>query len=151
MAHHTIPTLFFVLVVVQLEQRFLLVQERKHDRKWYLPAGRVKLGESLVEAAKRETLEEAGIPIDLDGILQIDHTPSRDRFTRVRFIFVGHPVDNNPPLKSIPDDESLGAKWVSLEELDSLPLRSYEVRDLIGAVANGSTIYPLSILTVEKM
>jgi len=31
--------------VVRDEDRFLVVQERKHEQRWYLPAGRVELGE----------------------------------------------------------------------------------------------------------
>ncbi|HBK21057.1 MAG TPA: NUDIX hydrolase, partial [Planktothrix sp. UBA10369] len=46
--------------------RFLLIQEVMGNRPWYFPGGRVEQGETFVAAAKRETLEEAGIPIILD-------------------------------------------------------------------------------------
>jgi hypothetical protein len=55
MARDPIPTWFFAVVVVRHGNRFLLVQERKHNQLWYLPAGRAEFGESLADAALRET------------------------------------------------------------------------------------------------
>lgn len=34
---------------------------KTYNRSWDLPGGQVELGESLIDAAKRETLEESGI------------------------------------------------------------------------------------------
>ncbi len=53
----------FALMVVRLEDRFLVVHEAKHGQRWYLPAGRVEPGETFAEAAARETLEEAGVVV----------------------------------------------------------------------------------------
>jgi phosphatase NudJ len=64
-----IPTWFFALVVVRQGDRFLLVHEAKHGQGWCVPAGRVEPGESLFDAAVRETLEETGVPVVLDGVL----------------------------------------------------------------------------------
>jgi len=67
---------------------------------------------------------------------------------RMRVVFVGHPSDDRPP-KQFPDDESLGAAWVSFDELDRYPLRGEEVRELIAHVAGGGPIYPLHVLAQE--
>lgn len=142
------PTWFFVLVVVRLGHRFLLVHERKHGQLWYLPAGRVEPGESLVQAAQRETLEEAGIPIEVDGVLRFEHSPSLEGSTRFRVIFTAHPVDDTPP-KTTPDADSLEAAWFTLEEISQLPLRGEEVVNILRQVAYGAAIYPLTILTAE--
>lgn len=147
MARDPIPTHYFVLVVVRLGHRFLLVHERKHGETWYLPAGRVEAGESFVEAAKRETLEEAGIPIVVEGILRVEHTPYFD-MARVRVIFVARPADDTSPLKE-PNEDSLEARWVSLEEMKTLNLRGDEVREVFEYVAKGAPVYPLSLLTYE--
>lgn len=71
MAREPIPTYCFALVVVRLGRRFLLVHERKHGQGWYLPAGRVEPGESFEAAALRETLEESGVPVVLEGVLRV--------------------------------------------------------------------------------
>jgi phosphatase NudJ len=148
MAREPIPTWCFALVVVRLGHRFLLVHERKHGQRWYLPAGRVEPGERFEQAAVRETLEEAGIAIALDGVLRIEHGPSIDG-ARMRVLFVAHPIDDRPP-KRVPDDESLEAAWVTLDELARYPLRGREVSELFLRVAAGAPVYPLSILTEES-
>ena len=150
MAKKPIEWWMFALVVVRKGNRFLLVHERKHGQRWYLPAGRVEFGETFPEAAKREVLEEAGVPISLDGILRIEHSPRLDGSARMRMIFLASPIDDTPP-KSEPDDESLEARWVTIEELDTLgySLRSPEVIRLFEQVQRGVTVMPMSMLTQE--
>ena len=142
-----IPTWYFALVVVRSGTRFLVVHERKHGQLWYLPAGRVEPGETLAAAAIRETLEETGVPIVLDGVVRVEHSPRPDG-ARVRAIFVAHPADATEP-RATPNDESLGAAWVTLAELDALPLRGDEVRALFRHVAGGAPVYPLSVIADE--
>ncbi len=148
MAREPIPTLYFTLVVVHLEDRFLLVQERKYDRQWYLPAGRVEKGETLLEAAMRNTVEEAGISVIVEGILRVEHTVMPRGNVRLRVIFVARPEDKTPP-KSKPDEYTLCAGWYSLKELDQLSLRGEEVREMFRYMASGAPIYPLDLLSIE--
>jgi phosphatase NudJ len=147
MSREPIPTWCFALVVVRRADRFLIVHERKHGQGWYLPAGRVEPGETFGEAAVRETLEEAAIEVVLDGVLRFEHSPGPDG-ARIRVVFVGHPADDRPP-KQVPDDESLGAAWATVAELDQYPLRGEEVRALFAHVLAGAPIYPLGLLTYE--
>jgi phosphatase NudJ len=144
-----IPTWYFALVVVRLGHRFLLVQECKHGQLWYLPAGRVEPGEDLVAAARRETLEETGVPVVVEGIVRVEHTPRSDGTARLRVVFLARPADDTPP-KSQPDEESLRAAWVGLDELAGYPLRGEEVRDLFEYVAGGGPVFPLSLLQHEE-
>lgn len=148
MGREAIPSWYFVLVVVRLGQRFLLVHERKHGQKWYLPAGRVEPGENFVAAARRETLEEAGIPVIIEGILRIQHTPTADGTARVRVIFVARPQDDTTT-KNYPDQDTLGSAWMSLEEMRKFPLRGEEVIEIFEYVSNGAPIYPLELITTE--
>jgi len=148
MARDPIPTWWFALVVVRRGEQFLVVQERKHDQCWYLPAGRVEPGEDLMAAAVRETLEESGIPVILEGVLRLEHTPHAQGTARCRIIFIARPADDTPP-KQVPDEESLGAAWVTLTELDQLRLRSSMVRTLFHEVACGAKVYPLDFLVRE--
>jgi phosphatase NudJ len=136
------------LVVVRLGRRFLIVQERKHDRLWYIPAGRVEPGESLEEAARREALEETGVPIIPEGILRVQYTASDNGAARLRVIFVARPASDLDP-KRVPDHHSLQAKWVTYDELEEHPLRSDEVERIFSYVLRGATIHPVSMLTQE--
>ena len=147
MPRKPIDTWFFALVVVRKGDSFLLVQERKHGQRWYLPAGRAEPGESLADAALRETLEETGVPVRLLGLLRLEHSPL-GREARVRAIFLAEPLDDTPP-KSWPDDESLQAEWVALPDLDDYELRGDEVEMLLRYVADGGPVHPLSVLRPE--
>ena len=148
MGREPIPTWFFALVVVRLGRRFLLVREAKHEKTWYLPGGRLNVGESLQDGARRETMEEAGIPVALEGVLRIEHNPSPSGHSRVRVIFVGRPRDDSPP-KSVADDHSLEAGWFTLEEMKKLTLRGEEVAAACEHVSRGGIVYPLRIIGNE--
>jgi phosphatase NudJ len=147
MAREPIPTWCFALVVVRKGDRFLLIQESKYGEPWYLPGGRVEAGESFTDAAVRETLEEAGIPVRVTGVIRIEHSPT-PAGARMRVLFLAEPTDDTPP-KSEPDDESLRASWVALDELDKYRLRGEEVAELFTYVAGGGTIHPPELLQFE--
>ena len=147
MSRTPISTWYFALVVVRRGHRFLLVQETKYGQAWSIPGGRVEQGETLAEAAIRETLEEAGVPISLDGILRIEHTP-RDTDARMRIIFSGTQLDDAPP-KEVADGESLRAAYVTLDEIRRMALRGHDLLELLESVASGRTVYPLELLGRE--
>ncbi len=150
MGRAPIPTWYFAMAVVRLGHRFLLTQERKYGSTWSLPGGRVEPGETLIEAAVREVFEETGVPIRLDGILRVEHTPGNGgaRDTRVRVLFTGTPIDDTPP-KTEADDESLGAAYLTLDEIRARPLRGSELGALLESVAAGCQVYPLALLGHE--
>ena len=53
--------------------KFLAVNETEH-RGWWIPGGGVDAGETFAQAAMRETIEEAGMEVELKGILKVEHT-----------------------------------------------------------------------------
>jgi phosphatase NudJ len=146
MARSPLPTWYFALVVVRRGHRFLLTQERKYGSSWSIPGGRVEPGESLAEAAVREVYEETGVPIRLDGILRVEHSPGDA--VRVRIIYTGTPIDDTEP-KTMADDESLGAAWLTLDEIRVRPLRGSELCALLESVAQGRQVFPLDLMGHE--
>ncbi len=66
----------------------------------------------------------------------------------VRVILVARPEDDTPP-KRYPDEDSLGAAWVTLEELDSLSLGGGKVRALFHYVDSEGPVYPLWSIAYE--
>jgi ADP-ribose pyrophosphatase YjhB (NUDIX family) len=148
MAKAPLPTWYFALVVVRRGHRFLLVQEKKYGETWSIPGGRVEPGEAIADAAIREVYEESGVPIQLDGIYRVEHTP-HDTACRVRVLFAGTPRDDTPP-KTTADDESLRAAWLTLDEIRALPLRGAELGILLESISHGrQQVFPLDMLGHE--
>ena len=112
------PTHYFSLVVVHHEGKWLAVEETR-NRGWWLPGGFVENGDNHVSTAHKETLEEAGITVKLEGILHIQSSiTSMGARQRVIFYATPDPVDQKP--KSVADAESLSAKWMTTAELEAL-------------------------------
>ena len=61
------------------------------NRGWWIPAGAVDYNESFIDAAKRECLEEAGVQVDLKGVLRVEHGVGGEE-ARMRVIFYGEPT-----------------------------------------------------------
>jgi ADP-ribose pyrophosphatase YjhB (NUDIX family) len=87
-----------------------------------LPAGFVERDELLHDAATRECVEEAGVAPQLLGILRVEHSV-RGSGARLRVVYLAEPTDVSAPLKSVPDDESVGAAWRSLDDLECYKAR----------------------------
>jgi 8-oxo-dGTP pyrophosphatase MutT (NUDIX family) len=107
---------YSVVVCRHPNGKYLAVKETK-GRGWWLPAGHVDYGQNFVEAALRETVEEAGLHVNLKGILAVEHTLCSNTFARMRVIFYAEPIDPFAIPKTIPDSESEGAAWLSLSQL----------------------------------
>lgn len=77
-----------VATVIEHEGRFLLVSEYDSGRLVYnQPAGHLEAGETILEAALRETLEETGYECTLTHSLGIRHTVSSAGITYIRHSF----------------------------------------------------------------
>ena len=126
--------------------------EESRERGWWLPAGHVDRGQSFVAAAIRETQEEAGIDVELRGVLAVEHTLVTSSAARMRVIFYAVPRDPSQPPKSVPDAESNGAAWHSLAEIEErrhLPppagLRGEELLRWGRYVSAGGLVAPMAV------
>ena len=110
-----------VAAVIERQQKYLLVQEQVEQYTVYnQPAGHWEPGETLIEAARRETLEETGwefYPAALVGIYCWRH-PHKDE-TFLRFTLCGK---CGPERVSDELDEGiLHAGWYRADEIFTLP------------------------------
>jgi 8-oxo-dGTP pyrophosphatase MutT (NUDIX family) len=138
----------FALVVChrRSDDTLLLVQEFGSIGYW-LPGGAVDHGETLADAARRETLEEAGVEIDLTGVLRVEYEPSSHGGARLRIVFYARPRDDNATPKQLPDFESMSAVYASRAEINRLSLRGPEPRHWFDYVhGDNATVSPLSVL-----
>ncbi len=136
-----------VAAVVPDDGRFLFVEERVRGALVVnQPAGHLDPGESLVDAALRETLEETGWRIEVTGLIAIYHWPDPpDRKPVLRFTFAARPLAHDPALPL--DAGIVRPLWLTPAELVDgrhrlrSPLVERSVRDfLAGARA------PLALL-----
>ncbi|HVY06926.1 MAG TPA: NUDIX hydrolase [Burkholderiales bacterium] len=106
-----------VAAVVEQDGRFLLVEENtERGLLFNQPAGHLEEGESLVEAAARETLEETAwefMPEHLIGIYR--WRVSGTGVTYVRFAFAGRLGKHHADRKL--DEGIVRAAWLTPEEI----------------------------------
>lgn len=137
--------------------KWLAVNESR-QRGWWLPAGHCDRGQTFAQAALRETEEEAGLQVDLVGVLAVEHSISgQSDHARMRVVFLATPRDPEAPPKSVPDHESQGAAWLSRAELAELSkrpppggLRGKELLNWAAYIEDGGPVLPLSALQEEQ-
>ena len=64
-----------------LNQNVLLVRQAAGLKLWTLPGGKVKRGESLVKALKREVYEETGLRVQIGSLLGVLDRHDKDAIT----------------------------------------------------------------------
>ena len=79
---------------------------------WDLPAGYLDPGESFEMAARRETLEEAGVDVELVQLAGVYHSPPANAVTAV---FRARAVDAQASVQT--DAESSDHAWVARSEV----------------------------------
>jgi ADP-ribose pyrophosphatase YjhB (NUDIX family) len=101
--------------LVAHEERVLLCRRAIEPRRgfWTLPAGYLELNETPAEGAVRETLEEAGASIAIDGILAIY---SISRIAQVQIIHRARFADPDRPFIQA-GQESLDVGMFGLDEI----------------------------------
>ena len=140
-----VDAFFYVMVVVEHEGRFLVVQE--HDHSWFLPAGPIEPPEELASAVMREAWQEGGVMVKPVSLLKVEYRwyPGERGLTAWwRYTIRAQPKGALEP-KRLPDEHSLRASWLTLGEIGGLQLRSPEVLDVLKDVARGAPELPLPL------
>ena len=116
----------------------LLLQRRRDTGQWAIPMGKQELGETIMQCAVRETLEETGVTVEVTGILGIYSDPGHivaygDGEIRQEYevILLGRPVSGQPGA----NDEASDVGWFAPGELDGLnihPTQWRQLRDWLG-------------------
>jgi 8-oxo-dGTP pyrophosphatase MutT (NUDIX family) len=120
------------VVVSNAAGEVLLIQRSDNDN-WAVPGGAIDLGESMVQAAVRETGEETGILCEVTGLVGIYTDPrhvmlytsngeARQEFS---IVLTARAAGGEPT----PSEESSEVRWVARNDLDGYPMdRSMRLR-----------------------
>lgn len=135
-----------VATVVEKDGKFLFVKEKSgNEIVINQPAGHLELGESLCEAAVRETLEETQWHVKLSGFLGVSQylAPS-NQVTYIRHSFIAQAVSFDA--QATLDKDIIEAIWLTPEEAQQQPLRSPMVALDLQHYLQGK-IYDLSLVS----
>lgn len=109
-------------VLIEHNDQYLLIKEasEKWNGCWFFPGGKVEPDESPEVAAIRETSEEAGCVVSLEGLIYFRMYPSV-LSTRMHLYYKGN--TDGLPVKKTADKHSLESGWFNYEQVSRLRLR----------------------------
>lgn len=142
-AHVTVAT------VVVRDSQYLLVEERDKGSGQIVfnqPAGHLERGESLQQAALRETLEETGWIVSLEGVLGLAlYTAPGNGVTYYRTTFCARALE--PQAGARLDSDILAVHWLDYEAIvaNSARMRSPLVLAAVEQHRSGLR-YPLDLI-----
>jgi 8-oxo-dGTP diphosphatase len=117
--------------VVWRDGRVLLVRRGKAPRagQWSLPGGAQKLGETVLEAARREVREETGLELERLELVTVVDLIERDDTERVRYHYTLIDVSADAaPGEAVAGSDAAEARWFEVRELEALGLWSETLR-----------------------
>ena len=136
-----------VAAIVERDQKFLLVEENADNHVVFnQPAGHLEKDESLIDAVKREVLEETAwefIPQAIVGFYM--YPDQHNDITYLRLCFSGT-CENHHPEQAL-DDGIIQAVWLNKEEIkeNEDKMRSPMVTQCIDDYLSGKK-YPLDLI-----
>ncbi|GAQ53866.1 RNA pyrophosphohydrolase [Streptomyces acidiscabies] len=136
-----------VSLVLDQDDRVLLVQPAYKSGKWQLPGGGAQEGEAPADAAARELAEETGLVREISHALVIDYMPASSETAEGYNIVVdgGTVTPEEADAVAVPDSaarELSALKWVPLDDLD-VHVETYQerrIREALTALKNGHRI-----------
>lgn len=144
-------------VILEHNKKYLFVQQarsRRQPGKWGPPGGKPdhEQGETLFEAAIRETFEETGLTVELTGfvgLIRSGHQQDPNLF----ICFAGRLPDPASALNlHLKEGEIMDGRWLTLEEIEAgaVPLRATPFVSLVRRYQAGQ-IYPLDLVQHEAI
>ena len=107
--------------VFDSDGRVLLIERGRAPAKglWSVPGGKVEWGEAVVDACRREVLEETGVEIAVGPLVTwIERMDDAHHYVILDFVA----TPTRPAGVPVPGDDAAQARWLTQAELERLPL-----------------------------
>jgi 8-oxo-dGTP diphosphatase len=114
--------------VVVRGDRALIVKRMYEPRKgeWSLPGGMLHLGESLADAARREVMEETGLDVHPEAIIETFDRVHRDPDGRIHYHFVIVDfVCRSLEGEAVAGSDAEAVAWATSAELDAYGVNAH--------------------------
>ncbi len=130
-------------VIVENKDGLILMQQRKYPYgRWAIPGGLMELGESTIETARREILEETGLSLGklkLLGVYSGEEylcmSANGDEYYVVTTVYITNEYKGIP---YVSDHESIAFEWIDPKNLpdDTSKTHRYIIADYLKTLEN---------------
>ncbi len=110
------------------EGRLLMIQRATEPSKgqWSFPGGHIELGETVLEAIRREVQEEVGLDVEPAGVFQIYDWIVRDGDGHLQFHYLVNYVRCRYLSGELQaSSDAAAARWVTVSEIGELPMHPF--------------------------
>lgn len=124
----------------------ILLTQRDDFETWILPSGGVEEGESIAQAAIRETKEETGLDVELTRLVGVYSRLSNMNPVHA-VLFTAEPVGGEIKCQ---EGETIAVEWFAFDEIPS-PLSAGHKRRIEDAISGVSGVAVLQELIIPSM
>jgi len=131
--------------VAVIHENKILLTKREDFETWILPSGGVEDGESLTQAAIRETKEETGLDVELTRLVGI-YSRLGNMFPVHAVLFVAKPIGGEIKCQ---EGETIAVEWFAFDQIPS-PLSAghkKRIEDAIAGISGTAVLQEISVPT----
>ena len=109
------PSPGITIIIRSPDGRVLIGKRSKNARygnKWCLPGGYIEYEESFIETAHREVLEETGLLVRIEGIVNVVSNNLDELHHTIVIVLIGDILEGNQE----PNDDLTELKWIDSDQ-----------------------------------